>query len=145
MEPKTHRHQLYRLAATVTLLIPFVAIAHPMHTLNAKFANSLAHGFSGWEHFLALLSLGYWMGWSFSHFRSPQGIAALCLTTAYAMTHPDLAPAALSVSLGLFMGFFLVAGLGITVQHLVSRQPSLTMLRIGGALTPLPVLALACS
>jgi urease accessory protein len=46
------------VAATVTLLLPLAAQAHPGHEIEATFVQGAMHPFTGWDHLTVLLCLG---------------------------------------------------------------------------------------
>jgi urease accessory protein len=57
----THTIKILIGAAAVTLLsVP--ALAHPGLMNHGDFAGGFAHPFSGWDHLLAMIALGLWLG-----------------------------------------------------------------------------------
>jgi urease accessory protein len=51
-----------RIATTIGLMLAAVpaALAHPGHGIASGFDSGMAHPFSGWDHILAMLAVGFW-------------------------------------------------------------------------------------
>ena len=56
MKPKTNA----LIAAALFLAAIPAALAHPGHGPATGFGGGLAHPFSGWDHLLAMIAVGYW-------------------------------------------------------------------------------------